>query len=430
MQARKQLARKARPEHYPAPYAILDMWARHGGNALAAPDLIAGIVNSPTARNLVRVFHLQERLKSFGKDSAVPIRRVHVVGAGVMGGDIAAWCALRGLTVTLQDMDIERIAPAIARAKKLVERRWRDDPLRIRDAMDRLIPDPSGSGVAHADVVIEAIVENLEIKQQLFARLEAVMAPDALLASNTSSLRLSDLQAGLKHPERLVGIHFFNPVAMMPLVEVIEAPRTTAEVFAKACAFVRRIDKLPLPVKDAPGFLVNAVLGPYLLEAMRCVDEGIPPATIDAAMLAFGMPMGPIELADTVGLDVALHAGRQLAAASVSSSEVPTCLLERVERGELGRKSGRGFYAWQDGRVSVGGAAGLSHRGSFHAQKNSDDAAADSALAQRLIRPLLARTQQLVADGVVADADLADAGVIFGTGFAPFTGGPLNYLRT
>ena len=408
--ARQQLVKKARFEHYPAPYAILEMWAKHNGNAMAAPELIAGIVNSPTARNLVRVFHLQERLKSFGKDSERPIRRVHVVGAGVMGGDIAAWCALRGLAVTLQDIGIERIAPAMARAKKMFQRRLRDDPLRIRDAMDRLIPDPSGSGAAHADLVIEAIVENLALKQQLFARLESVMRPDAVLASNTSSLRLADLQVGMTHPERLVGIHFFNPVAMMPLVEVIETTRTEPMFFHAACAFVKTIDKLPLPVRDAPGFLVNAVLGPYLQEAMRCVDEGIAPAAIDAAMEAFGMPMGPIELVDTVGLDVALHAGQQLAAAG---STPPHCLRERVERGELGRKSGRGFYDWPSGRV----------------KKNGDNAAAEPGLADRLIRPLLLRTQQLVADGVVADADLADAGVIFGTGFAPFTGGPINYLR-
>jgi 3-hydroxyacyl-CoA dehydrogenase / enoyl-CoA hydratase / 3-hydroxybutyryl-CoA epimerase len=409
-QARKQLARKARPEHYPAPYAILEIWARHGGNALAAPELIERIVASPTAKNLIRVFHLQERLKSFGKESGTEIRRVHVVGAGVMGGDIAAWCALRGLTVTLQDIDVGRIAPAIARAKKLFERRLRGDRLRVRDAMDRLIPDPSGTGARHADVVIEAIVEKLEPKRQLFAQLEALMRPDAVLASNTSSLKLADLQQGMRHPERLVGIHFFNPVAMMPLVEVVAAAATDPAMQRQACAFVKRIDKLPLPVKDAPGFLVNAVLAPYMNEAMRCVDEGLAPAAIDAAMVAFGMPMGPLELADTVGLDIALHAGQQLAGAA--GATVPKCLQERVDRGDLGRKTGRGFYTWADGRL----------------QKNTSSAAAAN-VAPRLISPLLERTRQLVAAGVVADADLADAGVIFGTGFAPFTGGPLNYLQ-
>jgi 3-hydroxyacyl-CoA dehydrogenase/enoyl-CoA hydratase/3-hydroxybutyryl-CoA epimerase len=275
--------------------------------------------------------------------------------------------------------------------------------------MDRLIPDPSGAGAAHADVVIEAIVENLEIKQALFAELEAVMRPDAVLASNTSSLKLADLQHGMKRPERLVGIHFFNPVAMMPLVEVVEAAGTDAAMLKKACAFVKGIDKLPLPVKDAPGFLVNAVLGPYMQEAMRCVDEGMTPETIDAAMLAFGMPMGPVELIDMVGLDIALHAGKQLAGEGVAP---PQCLLNRIAQKQLGRKSGQGFYAWPNGKV-----------------QKAEPGVVPDGLAQRLIAPLLARTEQLVADKIVADVDLADAGVIFGTGFAPFTGGPLNYLK-
>ena len=406
--ARKQVARKARPEHYPAPYAIIDLWAKHDGNALAAPDLIDGIIHSSTARNLVRVFHLQERLKGFGKSSDFKAQRVHVIGAGVMGGDIAAWCALRGMTVTLQDQNVERIAPAIARAAKLFSRRLRD-PLRARAAFDRLIPDPQGAGVAHADVVIEAIFENVEAKHALFRQVEPRMKAGAVLATNTSSLRLEDLRTVLQQPERLVGIHFFNPVAMMPLVEVVEAEGADAEAVAAACAFVRQIDKLPLPVKSAPGFLVNAVLAPYMLAAMRAVDEGLAPETVDEAMLAFGMPMGPIELADTVGLDIAMAAGKQLA----DGAAVPQCLATRIERGQLGKKSGQGFYDWSSGRAKKGSAG----------QVPAD-------VAERLIAPLIARTQRLVDTGVVGDADLADAGVIFGTGFAPFTGGPLNFAHS
>lgn len=403
--ARQQVAKKARPEHYPAPYAIIDLWARHDGNALAAPDLIDSITASPTARNLVRVYFLQERLKSFGKELPSAAARVHVVGAGVMGGDIAALCALRGLTVTLQDQSLERIAPALQRAHRLFSRRLRD-PLRARSAFDRLIPDPSGAGVAHADVVIEAIVEDVAAKQALLAALEARMKPDAVLATNTSSLRIEDLRTALRRPQRLVGIHFFNPVALMPLVEVVAAEGAEEVALQRACAFVRQLDKLPLPVRSAPGFLVNAVLAPYMLEAMRCVDEGIAPEAVDQAMLAFGMPMGPIELVDTVGLDVALAAGKQLA----GTAEPPKCLAERLEQGLLGRKSGQGFYRWSEGKATRGAAV-----------------AVPPDLAERLIRPLIARTAALVAAGVVADADLADAGVIFGTGFAPFAGGPLHY---
>lgn len=405
--ARKQVARKARPEHYPAPYAIIDLWAKHDGNALAAPEVVDRIISSPTARNLLRVFHLQERLKGFGKESAFKAKRVHVIGAGVMGGDIAAWCALRGMTVTLQDQTLERISPALKRAHALFTKRLRE-PLKIRDGFDRLIPDPNGDGVAHADVVIEAIFENVEAKHALIKSIEPRMKPGAVLATNTSSLRLEDLRTVLQRPERLVGIHYFNPVAMMPLVEVVAAEGADPAAVQAACAFVRQIDKLPLPVKSAPGFLVNAVLAPYMLEAMRAVDSGISPETVDEAMLAFGMPMGPIELIDTVGLDIAMAAGQQLA----GGAEAPRCLISRVDKSQLGKKSGQGFYHWTDGKAKKGAAAGV-----------------PAGLADRLVKPLIDRVEQLVAAGVVADAELADAGVIFGTGFAPFTGGPLNYRR-
>ena len=407
--ARKQVAQKARADHYPAPYAIIDLWARHGGNALDAPQLIEQIVRSATARNLVRVFFMQERLKGFGKESAFLAKRVHVVGAGVMGGDIAAWCALRGLTVTLQDQGMDRIVPALKRAYEGYSKRIRDK-YELRNVMDRLIPDPEGHGAAQADVVIEAIFENIEAKHALLSKLESVMKTDAVLATNTSSLKLEDLRIPLVNPARLVGIHFFNPVARMPLVEVISAEGGDPEMSRRAAAFVKQIDRLPLPVKSAPGFLVNAVLGPYMLEAMRAVDEGIAPETVDEAMLAFGMPMGPIELVDMVGLDVAMAAGKGLSGGEV---QVPKCLAERFSAGKLGKKTGQGFYSHAGGKV-VKGAPGI----------------APAGLAARLLQPLLERTQQLVNEGIVADADLADAGVIFGTGFAPFTGGPLNYSRT
>ena len=411
--ARAQVAAKARPEHYPAPYAILDVWSGYGGNALEvpanSPSSLEAILRSPTAGNLIRVFFLQERLKGFGKDADFKPRRVHVVGAGVMGGDIATECALRGMIVTLQDQSVERIAPAIARAGKRFARKFRGKPREARFALDRLIPDPAGHGVAQADVIIEAIFENLDAKRSLLADIERRARPDAVLASNTSSLRIGDIASALADPARLVGIHFFNPVAMMPLVEVVRTGATADDSFRRAAAFVRKLDKLPLPVKDEPGFLVNAVLGPYMYEALRCVDEGIAPATVDAAMTAFGMPMGPIELVDTVGLDIAVAAGKALAGAD---AVLPKGLAERVAAGQLGKKSGQGFYAWPGGKVSRPAAGAI-----------------PDGLAARIVAPLLAASQACVDRGVVADADLADAGVIFGTGFAPFTGGPLNFAR-
>ncbi|HET7766714.1 MAG TPA: 3-hydroxyacyl-CoA dehydrogenase NAD-binding domain-containing protein [Burkholderiales bacterium] len=410
--ARKQVAKRVSPDQYPAPYAILDLWQKYDGDPFAPrpedPASVVGLVEGDTARNLIRIFFLQERMKSLAKDSGFKAERVHVVGAGVMGGDIAAWCAMRGLTVTLQDQSPERIAPAMKRAADLYRRRLRDKP-RIRDALDRLIPDVAGDGARRADVVIEAIFENLQAKRELFARIEAVAKPGAILASNTSSLKLADIGAKLGNPSRLVGVHFFNPVPQLQLVEVVAGANTDAEVAKKAAAFVRQIDKLPLPVRDSPGFLVNRVLGPYIDQALRLVDEGLAPETLDAAAVAFGMPMGPIELADTVGLDICLAVGKELAG---ENAEVPKKLAELVGAGNLGRKTGRGFYAWKDGKAK---------------KRSSGTVPAD--LSAKLMAPYLREARAAVADGVVADADLADAGLIFGTGFAPFRGGPLNYLK-
>ena len=411
--ARKQLASRASPDHYPAPYAILELWRRYDGDPFAPrpedPASVIGLLEGDTARNLIRIFFLQERLKSLGKDSDFKAQHVHVVGAGVMGGDIAAWCAMRGLTVTLQDQSAERLAPAMKRATELFKRRLRDKS-RIRDALDRLIPDVAGDGARHADVVIEAIFENLQAKRELFEKLEAAAKPEALLASNTSSLKLADIGAKFEDPSRLVGIHFFNPVPQLQLVEVVKGAATDSGVAKRAAAFVRQIDKLPLPVKDSPGFLVNRVLGPYIDQALRMVDEGVARETLDAAVTAFGMPMGPIELADTVGLDICLAVGKELAG---ESAEPPRKLAELVAAGNLGKKTGRGYYVWQNGKARKGAARG-----------------ATPELTDKLIAPYLEEARAVVAEGIVADADLVDAGLIFATGFAPFRGGPLNYMKS
>src|SRR5918912_104604 len=355
-QARKQVARKARREHYPAPYAILELWRKYDGDPFRASGdasaSVEALFTHPTTANLIRIFFLQERLKGLGKGSDFKPRHVHIVGAGVRGGDIAAICAMRGLTVTLQDTAPDRLAPAVKRAAELYRRRLRDER-RTRDALDRLIPDVAGSGARQADVIIEAIFENLQAKRELFAKLETMAKPHAILATNTSSLKLADIATALKDPSRLVGIHFFNPVPLLQLVEVVHGMQTRPDIAAKAAAFVRHIDKLPLPVKDAPGFLVNRVLGPYMQQAFRLIDEGVKPETIDAAMEEFGMPMGPAELADTVGLDICLHAGESLARAA-GNVQVPKILKSKVDAGQLGKKSGQGIYRWQDGKPVKG----------------------------------------------------------------------------
>ena len=347
-----QVARRARREHYPAPYAIVELWRRHGANPRTAYEAearsVAELVCTSTSRNLVRVFFLQERLKGQGGADVPKSAKVHVVGAGVMGGDIAAWCALRGHSVTLQDRGAEFVQPALARARKYFEKRARH-PGEADATMARLTADIEGHGVTGADVVIEAIFEDVDAKRALYARVEPQLKGSAILASNTSSIVLESLATGLADPGRLVGLHFFNPVAQMPLVEVIAAESTRAPVQDAALAFTRSIDKLPLPCRSAPGFLVNRVLMPYLTEAMLAAREGVALALIDRAAEDFGMPMGPIELADTVGLDVCLHVGRILAQAF--GRPAPESLAALVEARKLGRKSGEGLYVWREGKA-------------------------------------------------------------------------------
>ena len=344
---RSQVRRRARPAHYPAPFAIVDLWVRHGAHGPSAYEAeahsIGRLLQTPTSQNLVRVFFLRERLRGLAPKS-IEIRHVHVAGAGVMGGDIAAWCALRGLTVTIHDQSMTRVAPALQRAEKLFRRRLRA-PGAADEARRRLIAD--AAGIADADLVIEAIVERLDAKQALFQELERKMRADALLATNTSSIALERLSEGLAHRGRFLGLHFFNPVAKLPLVEVVRANSTDDLCMTRAMAFVNRIGKLPLPCLSAPGFLVNRILAPYLTEALFANQNGYALETIDKVAEKFGMPMGPVELADRVGLDVALHAAESL---DTTAGEAVSLLHAKVEAGELGVKSGVGFYRYRDNR--------------------------------------------------------------------------------
>jgi 3-hydroxyacyl-CoA dehydrogenase/enoyl-CoA hydratase/3-hydroxybutyryl-CoA epimerase len=409
-----QVAAKARRDHYPAPYAIIDLWARGGDSYEAEARSIAELFMSQTSRNLVRVFLLQDRLKALGGKGGPEIKHVHVVGAGVMGGDIAAWSAMRGFTVTLQDRGLEFVEPALKRAHELFDKRLRD-PAKNAAARQRLRADVEAEGVADADVVIEAIFESLEAKQELYARLEPRMKSGAILATNTSSLMLEPLSAKLARPERLVGLHFFNPVPQMPLIEIVQSARTDAAVMQGAISFARKLDKLPVPCRSAPGFVVNRVLMPYLHEAMFAAQEGVPLSVIDKVAVDFGMPMGPIELADVVGLDVASHVGEIIAAELGRPAPDLTRLRELVAARKLGRKSGEGFYVWKDGKPL---------------KPPADGTAAPADLTDRLILVLVNECVACLREGVVNEPDLVDAAVIFGTGFAPFRGGPLAYART
>ena len=415
-QATAALRGKLRKEHYPAPYAMVDLWHRYGAVGAesfeAEAHSIATLMCSATSRNLVRVFLLQNRLKGLGGKPTVEFRHVHVVGAGVMGGDIAAWSAFRGMNVTLQDRTAELIQPALDRAKDFLEKRLKDRQA-AAEAMGRLRADVSGEGAALADVVIEAIFENIDAKRALYAELERRMRPDAVLATNTSSIKIEVLAEKLQDPSRLVGIHFFNPVAQMQLVEIVHGAATGEAPCQRALWFTRKLDKLPLPCRSEPGFVVNRILMPYLNEALFALSEGIPAAVIDRTGTRFGMPVGPIELADVVGLDVALHVGRVLAESF--NRKVPDILIERVQQKKLGRKSGEGFYVWRDGKALPPTAP-------------VPDPPPD--LEDRLILPMLNEAVAVLREGVVEDADLLDAGAIFATGFAPFRGGPLQYARS
>ncbi len=411
----KQVAGKARKEHYPAPYAIIDLWSRDGASTRTGYEAearsIADLMCSSTSRNLVRVFFLQNRLKGQGGKPATKISHVHVVGAGVMGGDIAAWCALRGHTVTLQDREQKYIEPALERAAKLFAKRIRDDDERAATTA-RLQADVGGAGAGKADLVIEAIFENREAKQALYAELQSKMQPGALLATNTSSIRLEDLRTDLALPQRFIGLHFFNPVAQLPLVEVIRCDDTDRDALDIGFGFVKGIGKLPLECMSSPGFVVNRILAPYMAEAMELAESGVPLDVIDRAAEAFGMPMGPVELVDSVGIDVALHVSKVLGAAM--HRPVPERLAEMVEAGQLGRKNGQGFYRWEDGKAI---------------KPRSDWSGSMDEIGDRLILPMVNEAVACLHDSVVSDADLLDAGVIFGTGFAPFRGGPVNYAR-
>ncbi len=444
----KKIAAQVNPTHYPAAFQLLDLWRRHGGNRAAMLQAeqasVAQLITTPTSRNLVRVFFLREQLKKANikkprrvrnkanntqpnKKSSQPFQHAHIIGAGVMGGDIAAWCALRGLQATLHDSNPQALANATQRAHKLFQRKLKS-PLLVQTAMDRFQPDPGNYAARRADVIIEAIVENAEAKIAVLSELQKIARRDALLATNTSSIPLETLDDALSHASgrssgggRLVGLHFFNPVAKMQLVEIIKGDKTHATAIGKAAviqaaAFATHIGRLPIVVKSCPGFLVNRILMPYLLEAVILVSEGVPEATIDRAALQFGMPVGPVTLADTVGLDICLQVAEILGESYHFAT--PEVLRQKVAAGKLGKKSGEGFYQWRNGARRA------------PAQKSSADgnARTQASIRDRLIFRYLNEAVACLADGIVANADQLDASLIFATGFAPFHGGPIHYI--
>ncbi len=414
-----QLCKKVQRAHYPAPYAILDNWESHGVYTeqawVAEVDTVTQLFLHYTSKNLVNAFHLKNALKNLINHAPVTFQRVHVVGAGVMGAEIAAWCVAQGLWVTVQDQTQKQLAQAMQRARTVLGRIYRDAH-QLQQALDRFVPDLHGDGIAAADIIIEAIVEDLAIKRRVFVALEAGAKADAILATNTSSIPLAEISQAMRDPSRLIGIHFFNPVARLPLIEIVSDTQTQAGVLQCALAFVKQINKLPLPVKSSPGFLINRILSPYLMESVILLDEGMSAGFIDKAATDFGMPIGPLELADRIGLDICLLVNENLT--SHFGGEVPRHLQAMVKKGYLGRKTQRGFYRYVNGKLQP--------------DLNQQDHGTSPLheVTERLVLRLLNEVAASLREEVVSDSQLLDAGMIFGTGFAPFHGGPMRYAHS
>ncbi len=414
---RSMSEKKAPSANYPAPYALIDLWEQNGVNIkkMQAAEIasFARLMVGETAQNLIRVFFLHQSLKNLAK-SRSGIQHVHVIGAGSMGGDIAGWCALRGMKVTLSDQKAEPIAQAINNAEQLCRDKHQSGA-EMRDTLDRLIPDMHNTGLEKADLIIEAVPEKIDVKHDLYQLIEPKIKDDAVLVSNTSSILIEELAGHLKNPARFMGLHFFNPVSRMLMVEVIGHDNTSSDVLQQMLSFTRDIEKIPVPVTSAPGFLVNRALTPYLLEAIVMLEESMDKEQIDGAAKIFGMPMGPIELADQIGLDICIHVADMLARAlDKPMAKIPDSVRKKVDNGELGKKSGKGFYDWKNGKAQ---------------HENGAENKADDKITDRLILPMLDACVECYRKGVVKNLDHLDGAMIFATGFAPFRGGPIHYAR-
>jgi len=409
---REKFLRRVRVEHTPAPFAIIEHLRKHGHSSVAMsaaemdifPDLMVG----SASKNLRRVYHLTDKVRKTARGDS-KIKKLHVVGAGVMGGDIAAVAAMSGLNVSLTDVDSSAIEGAIKRSADLFARRLKVDE-KIAAATARLKADPRGDDAANADLIIEAVAEKLSVKRAVFKDLEKIIKPEAILATNTSAIPLEDISTALKDPSRLIGLHFFNPVPVLPLVEVIWSPHSNQDLVTRGMQFVGQIGKMPIRCKSSPGFLVNRALLPYMFGAIEAVVSGENPEKIDQAMVDFGMPMGPIELSDQVGLDVCLDVGTVLGIGPGAEK----LLMSKCDDKTLGRKTGSGFYNWSENRA-------VRSREPLE-PKLSDD------IARLMLAPMVDECKKAVQEGVVESSDDADAGMIFGTGFPSFRGGPINWM--
>jgi 3-hydroxyacyl-CoA dehydrogenase / enoyl-CoA hydratase / 3-hydroxybutyryl-CoA epimerase len=431
----RALTRARTAGQYPAPIAVLSVLEnglkqRVEESLKLEANWVSDLVTSPVCKNLVRIFQLQERAK---KDAVVPdgthepleVRRMVLVGTGIMGAGVAELASRSGIEVRMRDVKPEALTSALRTVRSLIDERGRKRRLSKAETngqFARVYPALDLAGLSRAEFAIEAVVEDLDVKRKVFAELEVRMRPEAILATNTSSLSVDALAAGLRRPERFCGFHFFNPVHRMPLVEVVRGAKTSDATLVSAVALARRLGKTPVVVADSPGFVVNRVLMPYLSEAMVLLEEGYPLVEIDQAMRRFGMPMGPFQVIDEVGLDVAKKVAGVLGAAFPDRMAPSAALDKLIAAGRLGRKRGRGFYVYQGKRrrtdPRLGNMLGLQRE---RRVQNAE------TLVERMVLAMVNESARCLEEGVARDAGDIDLAMIFGTGFPPFRGGPLRH---
>ena len=433
--ARSEVFRKTRG-NYPAVLKALEVVSRgivhsvEQSLALERQGLL-DLTQTKACHNLLRLFFLQERAKKLempGRENRKlpdPVKRAAVIGAGVMGAGIAQWLSARRCPVVLRDVNVAAVQKGMMHIAKLYRdggKRGLFTPLEMRDGLDRIQPAPVEVPLRQVDIVIEAAVENLSLKKRIFQRLDELASEQTILATNTSALPISEIATVVRHPERVVGLHFFNPVHQMQLVEVVAAKRTSPEVLQRTIRFAQQIGKLPVVVRDSPGFLVNRILMPYLIEAADLFENGARPEDIDNGMLDFGMPMGPLRLVDEVGLDVALHVATTLAGSFPGRMQLPGCLLKMTDQGLMGRKNGRGFYLHDKSKSVRPNPAALD----FVTDKKAR-ALSREELQERMVFLMANESARCLEEGVVTDPADVDFAMVMGTGFAPFRGGPLRH---
>jgi 3-hydroxyacyl-CoA dehydrogenase/enoyl-CoA hydratase/3-hydroxybutyryl-CoA epimerase len=432
--ARSKVLKKTRG-HYPAVTSALEVVTR--GISQSVPDSLAlerdrilELLQSATCHNLIRIFFMQERAKKrvvlASATKPPPIKNAAVIGAGVMGAGIAQWLSAKQVQVILRDINAQQVAKGMASLAKVYKegtKRHAFTPVEARKGMDRIYPAPVAVPLKRVELVIEAAVEKLDLKKKVFAELDQLAGDETILATNTSALPVSELAAATRKPERVLGLHFFNPVHRMQLVEIVAAKQTSPEILQRALSFVQQIGKLPVVVKDSPGFLVNRILMPYLIEAGHLFEGGASVHELDEAMLDFGMPMGPMRLLDEVGIDVSLHVADTLAAHYGDRMAIPGVLQRMIKDGLLGRKSGKGFYLHPKGKDAVANSEAWKYVGPSAQYANTPR----DILQQHMALLMVNEAARCMEEQIVTDPADVDFAMIMGTGFAPFRGGPLRY---